>query len=588
MSHAASLFARGADLAFQNTGPSRPQEAETDGSSLRVGLLVDSLSQPKWIWNIIRDIQASSTSKIVAVILNRAANDDVDGVGNKSRETRDHLLYALYSRLDRYLFSAQLDPLAPADILPLIGGSTRIDVTSETVDGADSLSDRNMEDILAQRLDVALYFGTRDLRGRTLGIAKHGVWAYHHGESFSAPGSPVGFWEVMERRSTTRSALYVLSDGPERHRVIYHSSARTHPRSVMRNQANALWKASAFVTRKLRDLSEDGPGALQGSQPRAPDRPRSPNHLRPVPTNGEMLRLFSGLVGRYLGSRLRHYIEAEQWFLVYDIRNSTTESEGLLRAPARATQILPPKDRFWADPFPVRKSGGYYVFFEERPFLTRKGFLSVLEIDDAGRVSSPTKVLERDYHLSYPFIFQWNGTHYLIPESAANKTVELYRAIEFPYRWELDRVLLHDVKAVDTTVQLLRNRWWMFVNIAVPGASSCDELHLYHAKAPIGPWLPHRLNPVKSDARGARPAGRIFTYRDELYRPAQDCSTRYGGSITINKILRLDTDAYEEMEVSNILPDWQPNLVATHTINSVDGLTVMDAKRIRPRWKRSR
>jgi hypothetical protein len=576
------------DFAFQATRPSPPQETRTARRCLSVGLLVDSLSQPKWIWSVIRDVQASTTSKVVAVILNHASNGDDVGVRSRLVVSRDHLLYALYSKLDRYLFPTELDPLAPADISPLIHRCTRIDVSSETVDGEDSLGDKDLDAILSQRLDVVLYFGTRNLTGKMLGMARHGIWAYEHGEGFAAQGSSVGFWEVMERRSTTKSALCILSDGPERQRVIYRSSARINPRSVLRSQANALWKASAFAARKLRDLSEDGPLALQVSVPRSPDRVPKSNVVRPLPKNGEMLRLFSGLVRRYLASRLRYYLESEQWFLLYDLHGSLVGSKGLLRAPDSATAILPPNDRFWADPFPVRKSGGYYVFFEERPFVTKKGFLSVLEIDDAGHVGKPTKVLERDYRLSYPFVFEWNGNHYLIPESAANRTVELYRAVEFPYRWELDRVLLNDVNAVDATVQFLLNRWWMFVNIAVPGASSCEELHLYHADAPIGPWLPHRRNPIKSDARGARPAGRIFTDGGDLYRPAQDCSARYGGSITINKILRLDADVYEEVEVSNILPDWQPNLVGTHTINAVDGLTVMDAKRIRSRWKRSR
>ena len=43
------------------------------------------------------------------------------------------------------------------------------------------------------------------------------------------------------------------------------------------------------------------------------------------------------------------------------------------------------------------------------------------------------------------------------------------------------------------------------------------------------------LAAVKTDVRSARPAGTPFVYQGELYRPAQDCSRTYGGSIVIHR-----------------------------------------------------
>jgi len=100
--------------------------------------------------------------------------------------------------------------------------------------------------------------------------------------------------------------------------------------------------------------------------------------------------------------------------------------------------------------------------------------------------------------------------------------VELNRAAAFPYEWALDRVLLSEIRAVDRTVAEIGGRWWMFTTMAVPGALQCDELHLLRTDSPLGPWAPHGRNPVKSDVPGARPAGRLFTWRGELYRPAMD------------------------------------------------------------------
>ena len=68
--------------------------------------------------------------------------------------------------------------------------------------------------------------------------------------------------------------------------------------------------------------------------------------------------------------------------------------------------------RFYADPFVLRYDGAFHVFVEEYPYSTGKGVVSWLTIDDAGKASAPRIVLERPYHLSYPFVFEHGGQVY--------------------------------------------------------------------------------------------------------------------------------------------------------------------------------
>jgi len=248
------------------------------------------------------------------------------------------------------------------------------------------------------------------------------------------------------------------------------------------------------------------------------------------------------------------------------------------------TYLRPPRDRSWADPFPVRRGDDLFIFMEEIPRDTRKGHISVLAVDRRGSWQPPVKVLERDHHLAYPFVFEWEGELFMIPETRAKRTVELHRCRGFPAIWTLEKVLLRDLNASDATLHEIEGRWWMFVNVASEGArNTWDELHLYHADSPLGPWSPHRRNPVKSDVRSARPAGRLFREPDGLYRPAQDCSRRYGHSIVLHKVSRIDAENYSETAVSRILPDWDRSLLATHTYNRTDDLTVLDCLVRRPR-----
>jgi hypothetical protein len=175
----------------------------------------------------------------------------------------------------------------------------------------------------------------------------------------------------------------------------------------------------------------------------------------------------------------------------------------------------------------------------------------------------------------------------MIPESVHDSGVDLYRATRFPYEWEHHARLLDGVRAVDATLFEADGRWWMFTNIAQRGAAAWsdwnEELHLFHAPTPLGPWTPHRRNPVKSDVRSSRPAGKLFRLDGALYRPSQDCSERYGCAITVNRVERLDADEFREVEVSRIEPRWSPELVGTHTLNHADGLTVIDGRE-RQRW----
>ena len=97
-----------------------------------------------------------------------------------------------------------------------------------------------------------------------------------------------------------------------------------------------------------------------------------------------------------------------------------------------------------------------------------------------------------------------------------------------------------------------------------------------HAERPEGPWRPHRRNPVKSDVRSSRPAGRLFRRDGRWIRPAQDCSGRYGRAVSFQRIERLDLEGYEEREVERLEPDPRRGELGIHTFNTAGPWTVLD------------
>ncbi|HET7199038.1 MAG TPA: hypothetical protein VFI86_10245, partial [Burkholderiales bacterium] len=122
------------------------------------------------------------------------------------------------------------------------------------------------------------------------------------------------------------------------------------------------------------------------------------------------------------------------------------------------------------------------------------------------------------------------------------------------------------------------DRWWMFANCA-PGASRYfdDELCLFSAERLTGDWQPHPRNPVKSDPRSSRPAGRLFARDGALFRPAQVCVPRYGAGLALHRVLRLSGQEYAERQVERLVPAPESGLLGLHTMNHAGDLAVVDA-----------
>jgi hypothetical protein len=61
---------------------------------------------------------------------------------------------------------------------------------------------------------------------------------------------------------------------------------------------------------------------------------------------------------------------------------------------------------------------------------------------------------------------------------------------------------------------------------------------------------------------------------------AQDCSETYGGAVTLNRIIRLTPEEYEEETVTVVRPDPDgPYPAGLHTLSAFDDWTLIDGKR---------
>jgi len=269
----------------------------------------------------------------------------------------------------------------------------------------------------------------------------------------------------------------------------------------------------------------------------------------------------------------------EQWQLAYASDSSQLEQNRVPQTSFfRFKPLVPPADRFWADPFPVQQNGRSYLFFEELIYAENKGRIAVVEMTAKGPAAAPRVVLDMPYHLSYPFMLHHEGQWYMIPEMVEAGRQEVFRTKNFPFEWEICATLDLGVPVVDPTPHLEEGTWWLFAGTRASEASDFDELSLFFADSPLGPWTAHPMNPVVSDARSARPAGQLFRAGADLIRPAQDCTPVYGSAIVFKRVLRLDRDGYSEEVIARADPHWLPELTGTHSINTAGQLTVIDVR----------
>ena len=237
------------------------------------------------------------------------------------------------------------------------------------------------------------------------------------------------------------------------------------------------------------------------------------------------------------------------------------------------------RGHIYADPFLFERDGQHHLFFEDVPLGTGRGEISHVELHPGGEPATPVPVLQADHHLSYPFVFSHGGEVYMIPETGDVAQIRLYRAVRFPTEWELDRVLVDDIRAADATLLEADGRWWMFASVGGRGTTLGDELHLFLADSPLGPWARHPGNPVVCDIRAARPAGAILRDGDRLVRPAQDGSRRYGWAVSLREITMLTPERYEERELERLQPGDVAGARAVHTYSRDGRFEAIDARR---------
>jgi len=547
------------------------------GKTLRVGILCDSSGMEAWQRRCLDRINQLPFASIVAVVVNAAQSaSGTRSIGSRLLKNlrTGLLLWRLYERfvLTRRSRAIRKDEMpsfegvAELECIPLQVGAFR-----------QSLDDATLGSLRDLEVDVLLRFGFGILTGGVLTVARHGLWSFHHGDPEHFRGAPPGFWEIHEGAPVTGVVLQRLTEALDGGVILRAGWFKTLHASYPRSLDRLLFGAADFVAQALTELHC---GALTGEAVAAP------GPLYRYPKTPAMLIFFARTIRAWLAEQLTSLFSHQQWSVgevPLPVERIVEKAEAGVATVGAAKWLPEQRGRFLADPFvlPDRGQSGEDRLLAEE-FDWRSGLGQIVEVVvPPGRTPGPPTtraVIRSKMHLSYPYLFEDDDGLYCVPECAASNGVCLYRQVPGSNEWESVERLLEGFPAVDPTVFSYDGRTWLFCTSLEHGPN--EVLFAWYADD-HGNWTPHALNPIKIDVRSARPAGPPFELGEGLIRPAQDCSIRYGGAISFNRILALTPDEFREETFASLVPEpTGPYRSGLHTICPAGERTIIDGARM--------
>lgn len=227
------------------------------------------------------------------------------------------------------------------------------------------------------------------------------------------------------------------------------------------------------------------------------------------------------------------------------------------------------KADFVADPFMVYHNNIWYMFFEVLNSSFSQGDIGLATSKDGIDWQYEQIVLDEPFHLSYPYVFEWNESYYMIPESRRANAIRLYKAVEFPTKWTFIRELIVGNYA-DPSIVFIDGKWWLFA------LKDKDTLTLHYADNLTGSWTEHPESPLeKGDRNISRPGGRHIVFDGKIIRYIQDGDWTSTKALRVFQVDEITTTSYKDHEIAK-----SPILVASGSGWNSIGMHHIDPHRI--------
>ena len=562
---------------------------------LRYGIMCNDYSFKSWQANAIKAIEETGNFKLELLIFNSGNNKSIlHSQFSILNYPYKNLVWRIYKRFFYKPVSENIFDMS--EELRNIPGINCI--TEKKGKFSDYFQKKDIDIISSYKLDFIIRFGFNIIRGDILNSAKFGIWSYHHDDELKYRGGPPGFWEIYKNDNVNSVVLQKLTDKLDAGIILKKGYFKTVKHSYSANIDNIYFGAAAWIKQVAMNIqkSSNNDQQFKFSETKA--------EVYTYPNNFQMLIFLWTLFYNKIKFHFNELFKAEQWNI--GIINKPINS--LLKDEKPEIIWLPKQKRnlFRADPFGYMDNNELKIFFEDYNYKTRKGNISnynfknsELSIVNLAKRSHELKTdkffvsncqlsITQNFHLAYPYIFSVDKDIYCLPESSEAKKIDLYKIDKSSGSLTFMKTLIDNIDAIDSTIFQYNGLWWLF--FTRKQFDSNTNLFVYYSEKFDGEYKPHFNNPVKTDISSARSAGTPFLvetlHATSLYRPSQDSSSTYGGSVKINRVTKLSPYEFEEETVKIIKPDNESLYNSgIHTISSAGNNTIVDGKRMIFIWE---
>jgi hypothetical protein len=532
---------------------------------MNFGVLCNGPVFQKWQLESIRLlIEGGHSCKLLIVNANEA----------KAESFSHKIVHYPYTKfLCRFWFRYMIKPNAKIDvnINEFYADLQQIECKTIQKGYAEYFSNEDVESIKFLKLDFILRYGFGILKGQILDAAKYGVWSYHHDDDRKYRGIPTGFWEIMFNDPVNAAILQRLTEKIDSGVILHKAYFTTINHSWHANLNNILERSTEWPLQVCRRIESGNTDFLSVTNLPVSAIYKMPGNLR-------MLRFLIKVATNKLKFHFKDLFQAEKWNVgIIPSGFEELENSGKPLPEPKWLNLSHEKSVYHADPFGFVKDGICFIVCEEYDYRNAKGVLKSFQVNlNTGLISNETIALEKDYHLAFPYLFEYSNNWYCIPENSAGGNVELYRFDYQTGKLIFEQTLVENLQAIDLALFFHEGNWWMFFTDKI---ATNERLKIWYSPNLHGPYKSHFNNPVKVDIRSSRPAGNPFIHKGKLLRPAQDCSIRSGRQIVINEIVKLSPTEFEEKEYLNFSPSkiWKYKK-GMHTFCVTEKMLIVDGK----------
>lgn len=205
-----------------------------------------------------------------------------------------------------------------------------------------------------------------------------------------------------------------------------------------------------------------------------------------------------------------------------------------------------------ADPFLFVYNKTLYLFYESKE-LYHDGVIMMESTKDLISWTKPVVVLKQSFHLSYPWVFEYQGNVYMMPETCHMHEIRVYRAKNKHLTcFEYYKTLLREDESIqtdiissfcDSSIVSRNGKYYLFTTIMKKNG---NLLYVYVADEMFGTYKMHPCAPVESSLKYGRNAGQLIKDNYNIYRVCQNCEKRYGDNVNVMKIEELTPNKYKE------------------------------------------